>query len=416
MNLKLLVFILAIVLGLRFSFFYQNKTQYRDGQNVEITTTLNSEPRLTGNRQTFVANLDSGNKIFITTSAFPSFSYGQVIRIVGNLQIRLLSNKNSVLNLYFPKIEVVKTLQPFFIKAFLAVTSFVRQHIIDFYLKNLPSNYSSLMLGIVFGIKESLPANLSNSLRNAGVYHVIAASGMNIAMVSVFLTSFFTLLLGRKIGLIATILGIIFYASLAGFEASIVRASIMGIVAFSAQILGRQSLAIFSLILAGFIMLFVSPSLISDIGFQLSFLATLGLLYLNPFFGNLIKGKFVIGRVLEGDILTTISAQIATLPILLANFGSYPIFSTVSNFLVLWTIPVLMIIGGFSAILSFVFEPLARILLFLSIPFIFYFEKTTELTSNIGPMIKINIFPWQFTVGYYLILASILLTFKKKIK
>ncbi len=416
MNLKLLVFVLAILLGLRFLFFYQNKIQYKNGQGIELVTVLNSEPRIIGNRQTFVTNLDSGDKIFITTSAFPSLHYGQTIRVIGNIQIRLLSNKNSILNLYFPKIEVVQTSQPFFIRTFLAATLFVRQHIIDFYSRNLPSDYSSLMLGIVFGIKESLPANLSNSLRNAGVYHVIAASGMNISMVSVFLTSFFALLLGRKIGLIATILGIIFYAALAGFEASIVRASIMGIVAFSAQILGRQSLAIFSLILAGFLMLFISPTLVSDIGFQLSFIATLGLLYLNPFFGNFIKGKFVIGRVLEGDILTTISAQMATLPILLANFGSYPIFSIISNFLVLWTIPILMIVGGISAITSFVFAPLAQFTLLLSIPFIFYFEKTTELISNIGPMIKINIFPWQFTVGYYLILASILLAFKKRMK
>ena len=80
----------------------------------------------------------------------------------------------------------------------------------------------------------------------------------------------------------STVFGIVFYAVLAGLEPSIVRAAIMGILVFSSQIMGRQKMPFYILFLTAFVMLFVSPGLISDIGFQLSFLALIGIIYLKP--------------------------------------------------------------------------------------------------------------------------------------
>ncbi len=166
----------------------------------------------------------------------------------------------------FPKIEAKISQQNFI----LVITSSIRQRIISFLNKNLSPNLSGLLLGIVFGIKEGIPKDFFNDLRQVGVLHVIAASGMNVTMTAGFISSIFLLFLRRQIALIVTIFGILFYAVLAGGEASIVRASIMGIVVFAAQILGRQAWPAFILFLTGYIMLFWDPSLISDIGFQIS--------------------------------------------------------------------------------------------------------------------------------------------------
>ena len=164
----------------------------------------------------------------------------------------------------------------------MAVFFGLRQHIISVFEKTLPSNYSSLLLGIVFGIKSSMSSNFLDNLKILGLMHIIAASGMNVTLVAGFLSAIFLLFLKRQIALILTIAGIFIYAFLAGFEPSIVRASIMGMITFTAQILGRQKLAGYSLFATAYIMIIFSPFVIWDIGFQLSFVSTAGLIFLRP--------------------------------------------------------------------------------------------------------------------------------------
>ena len=210
-------------------------------------------------------------------------------------------------------------------------------------------------------------------------------------------------------------LGILFYAFLAGFEPSIVRAAIMGILVFMAQLTGRQNSAFLGLFSAGFIMLFVNPSLIFDIGFQLSFMATLGLIYIRPIFFRKKNLKKLIEKSVVGeDVATTISAQIATLPILLANFGSFSFSSILVNALVLWTVPVIMIIGGISALLGLIFAPIGQILAYISIPFLLYFETVVDFFGARSSQLTIDHLPLTIFFGYYLILFSIILRLRKR--
>ncbi|HKC14775.1 MAG TPA: ComEC/Rec2 family competence protein, partial [Patescibacteria group bacterium] len=218
-----------------------------------------------------------------------------------------------------------------------------------------------------------------------------------------FLSSIFLLFFKRQIALVISIVGIIIYAVLAGLEPSIIRASIMGILVFTASIFGRQTWPLYGLLLAGFVMLMWDPNLLNDIGFQLSFLATIGLLYMKPFFKN---------KILDG-FQTTIFAQAATLPILVSNFGTYSLWSIVVNSLILWTIPLLMVIGGVSAVISFIIFPIAKILLYLSLPLLIFFESVVRFFSGLSGTIKIENLSWQIVLGYYCLLASFILARNK---
>lgn len=409
--------VLTVLLALRFYTTYHNPSNYINGQFVSFETTLLSEPIIVSKYQKFSANLPSGENFFITTTRFPEFHYGDVVRIASKLNIKVLSNDKLVMAMYFPKIEAVKNDQKLInslVKKPLAVLSFVRQKVIFLFEKTLVPVDSSLLLGIVFGIKQGMPEDAGDNFRKTGVLHVVAASGMNVAMVAGFLSSLFSVFFKRQVALIISIMGITFYAGLAGLEPSIVRASIMGALAFSAQILGRQRWSVYILFLTGYIMLLVSPRLLQDIGFQLSFLATLGILYIKPIFeqaGRLekIRNKAIIAE----DIATTIAAQIATLPILLVNFGTYSLWSIVVNGLVLWTIPFLMVIGGVGAIIGLIFEPLGQLFLYLSLPFLYYFEKVVVIFAGFGGEVSLDSFPWQLAIGYYGILGSIVIFFHK---
>ena len=421
-NLALFIALLLILLSLRFFFFYQNQPQLTDGQEISFETAILSQPQVFGSRQVFTANYKN-QKVRITTSRFPELNYGDFVRISGPIRIlpraggfqsralegrsygaSKISNKNNRLLMYFPKIEVLKD-KSFFGKSLKTINN-LRQKLISLFSQALPSPSSSLLMGIIFGIKQDLPKDFSENLKTTGVFHVIAASGMNVTLIAGFISTLFAFFLKRQIAIALSILGIIFYAVLAGLQASIIRASIMGILVFSAQIMGRQTLAVNGLFLAGFIMLFLDPALISDIGFQLSFVATAGILFIKPLFAK----KDGLGS----NVLTTIAVQIATLPILLSNFGTYSIYSVLVNGLVLWTVSILMAIGGIGALLGLILEPLGQLLIYLCYPLLIYFEAVINFFGKIGGVINVQSIPWQFIVGYYCLLTSILIIFKKK--
>lgn len=393
---KIVIPVLILLLAVRF--FTLDKADLRDGQSLKFVSRLTGEPSIRGQRASFQL-FYKGNRINITTSSANGYSYGEILSIDGKVKMRLLNNKNQIISMNFPKIEADKDS--------LALIYSIRQYIISIFEKSLPANYSSLLLGIVFGIKSSFSSDFLNNLKLLGLMHVIAASGMNVTLTAGFLSSIFLLFFKRQTALILTIFGIVLYAFLAGFQASIVRASIMGIIVFTAQILGRQRLASYSLMLTAYIMILFSPYVIWDIGFQLSFLSTAGLIFIRPILKDLSFLKKLLKFLIVGeDISTTIAAQAATLPILLANFGLYSVFSVPINALVLWTIPFIMIIGGLGFIFSFVFEPLGKLIMYLSVPLLFYFESVVNLFSRFSGAITASQISWPFVLGYYSLLLG----------
>lgn len=410
--LSLLIFTLLI----RFYFFYSNQPQYTDGQQISFETKILSQPQIIGSRQVFTANHEN-QKIRIITVRFPELNYGENVLISGPVKTFWAQESNQigqVIMMYFPKIESIKS-DPNLLDKSLKVVDGLRKKLISLFSTTLPSPSSSLLMGIIFGIKEQMPKDFAERLRITGVFHVIAASGMNVTLVGGFISVYLAFFLKRQIAVLLSILGIVFYAVLTGLEASIIRAGIMGILVFSAQIMGRQTMAVNGIFLAGFVMLFIDPSLIFDIGFQLSFTATLGILFIKPIFDKNKKIKLVAEKsVIGADVLTTIAAQIATIPILLANFGTYSIYSVLVNGLVLWTVPILMAIGGIGAIVGLIFIPLGQLIIYLSYPLLIYFEKIVEIFGQVGGVIAIQVLSWQFVAGYYSLLSSILLIFRGK--
>ena len=279
-----------------------------------------------------------------------------------------------------------------------------------FYSQSLEKTDASLLLGIVLGIKGDFPLPFNQALQATGVLHVIAASGMNVTMVSAFLFSLASRFFKRQWAIVMCIGGVIFYAFLSGLQPSILRATVMGCLAFGAQLFGRQYIAVYALCVSIFFMLFTSPQLAFDIGFQLSVMATLGIILLSPL---LPKNK------LFADSNTTLSAQVFTLPILLGTFGQYGLLSILVNALVLWTIPPLMILGGVGAIIGLIFEPVGKLLILLAVPFLWFFEKVVTYFGSLQWNLTLHTLSHLLIMGYYLLLVSVVFIVKlqaRKIK
>ena len=195
------------------------------------------------------------------------------------------------------------------------------------------------------------------------------------------------------------IIFICFYIILTGLPASGVRAGIMGGLYLLAQKLGRQSMGSRVIASACAIMLLINPLLLFyDVGFQLSFLAVMGLIYIEPFLKKVMKISI---------ISTTFAAQIFTLPIMVYNFGNISLVSPITNFLILPIVSGLMIFGFLSSILGVVSQFLGWI---VSIPCWFlltYFIKIIDFFSQPWALKTIENVHWIWLVISYLVLSIV---------
>ncbi len=327
-----------------------------------MTGILREEPNVFGQRQVF-----SLAGLAVNTWRYPELHYGERIELVG-----VVKEGN--------KIEEVKDVRILGRgENWRSGIIRLRRRIEELYRQFLPEPQASLLAGIVLGSKD-LPADFSRFLQKTGTIHIVVASGMNVTLVASTLLSFLLLFLSRRWALILAFGGIWFYVFLAGVEIPVIRAGIMGSLAFLAQGLGREEDAWRGLGLAAFFFLFLDPLTIFDLGFQLSFCATAGILFFSSGISNLLKGLPV---QLRNDFAQTLSAQLAVLPLILLTFGRYSLFSLPANFLIVTILPLMMKLGAIVAIGGLVFAPLGQLLSFFLWPILTYVVKVVELFGSL---------------------------------
>jgi competence protein ComEC len=166
---------------------------------------------------------------------------------------------------------------------------------LDNIYRMFPDPESSLLAGILLGVDTGLTNELQQAFKDTGTAHIIAISGFNISIIAGLFFAFFSRFLGPRRGTIVAVLGIAFYTILVGAEAAVVRAALMGSLALFAKQIGRRQAALNTLLAVAMGMCLWNPLYVWDVGFQLSFFATLGLiLYADPFsqFANRIILKY----------------------------------------------------------------------------------------------------------------------------
>ncbi len=216
----------------------------------------------------------------------------------------------------------------------------------------LPEPEAGLAAGILVGLRERVDRSLAADFATAGVSHVVAISGWNIAIVAGLVAA---VLRGRPRRLVTLgILGtVVAYVVAAGASPSVVRAAVMAAVALMARESGRAGRAPAALGMAAALLLLVEPAMIEDAGFRLSVMATAGLLaWANPLSARLrrLGGGRMPGWLAEG-LGISLAAQAATLPDVLATFGRLSLVSPVVNLAVVPLVPAAML-GGLVAMLA----------------------------------------------------------------
>lgn len=383
------------VVSLRIWFFYAHFVPFTNGQPVDQTVRIVSEPYYLGKQQRFALGFSDGKEVWVTTQKEVAYTYGSLVHVSGTVLVQP-GSQDEFLSIRYPRLVQISNDTNYL----LAAARAVRLHTRHLYENVLSPIHAALLAGIVLGVKIHLPAQTADAFRSAGVTHVIAASGMNVAIVIGACVSIFGKLAGRKWALVLSLGAVIFYGFLSGFEASILRASFMGGITLFAGMLGRQKTATYALFLTAAILLGIWPYLFTDIGFQLSLFATAGILFIKPFFQS-----FEHIPVIGDDFTTTLAAQLSTFPLLLFHFGEVNVLSLLVNILILWTVPFLMAIGAAAIIISSVFLPLAEIILFLAYPLLWYFMAVITWAQHIPVFLKSLPLPFYF--AYYCFLCAV---------
>lgn len=378
-----------------------------DGAKITATVRIISSPQIAYGRQELPVVI-RGQMVTLIVSQFTEYRYGDLLRISGILQKKVLDNERIVYSMSFPVVEKEQGDYGVFFHA----AGFVRERVIEAFNHYLPPDEAGLLLGIVLGISSNMSKDIKLAFQSTGVTHVVAASGMNVTLLAGFLLPIFLRFFRRQHALLITILCLFFYALISGLSASIVRATLMASISFVGLMVGRQRTAFISFFLTGSGMILLSPSIISDIGFQLSFAATAGMLIVSPLLPSF--SRLPLLRLVEDDLRTTIAAQITTLPLILMYFHTLGIFSILVNTLVLWTIAPLMVVGSLASLLALVSTQLGGIIAFLCLPLLSYFIGTIRLFASLSATLTITDLPVIVVIGYYLIVSGVIGSVKSR--
>lgn len=330
---------------------------------------------------------------------YPALSYGDTLTFTGRVEepfsdsYRTYLAKERVRGVVaFPKIESHKPARTF---SFRGALYALREQLVDSFRRTLPAKEAALMAGLTVGAREDFSEEFRDAMADSGTTHLVALSGYNISIVVWVAMSLFLLVFPRRAAFAATLAVILAFVLMTGAEASVVRAAVMGSIALLARHAGRVYSMRNAIVFAALAMVIINPKVLAfDLGFQLSFLALLGIVYVKPALDPFLHGE-AQGSVFSWreNLTTTASAQLAVAPLLIHTFGSVSISSLAANILVLEIVPLTMGLGFILAAISFLSLSLAQLLGFVAFVFLklqtLVIEWFAFLAIPVGPTVSV---------------------------
>jgi competence protein ComEC len=281
----------------------------------------------------------------------------------------------------------------------------VKRRALDVMREALPPTSAALLGGLLLGDRTTLPHDLTDAFRRAGVYHVLAVSGFNVVLLA---SSVFTLLVvaraGRRVAATAAIVAVIGFAFVVGPEPSVLRATIMGVLVLGAILLEREPSVLNSLALAALIVLAVRPGDLFDPGFQLSFAATAGIV-LMP----------LPRSILLGALAVSVAAQLAVLPVTLFHFNQVSTIGVIANLAVVPLAGMATIVGLAGTALAMIAASGGNLLLNAAWPVLVALRAVVMVAASVpGAVIHLPAPPWTAVMAYASALGLALFAWKRR--
>ncbi|KKW43938.1 MAG: ComEC/Rec2-related protein [Parcubacteria group bacterium GW2011_GWB1_57_6] len=351
------------------------------GQRVSYEGIVVSDPDVRDANQRVEIRVSKGNEsttMLAVAPRYPSVAVGDRVFVSGTLAIpepfaddngrifrydKYLERDGVRFMLNFAYLRVESPAPWYSLPAALAR---VKHAFLDGIAATLPEPHASLASGIVIGGKSGLGEKVKEDFVRSGLVQIIVLSGYNVMVVAEWVIAALALTaLPRRWGAAAGAFALLMFVGIAGFSATALRAALMALIALYARATGRTYAAGRALLLVVFLMLLWNPLyLVFDPGFGLSVAATTGLIWLAPIVETFLS--FMKSSFWKNAVATTLSAQIAVLPLLLYDTGNLSLVSIPANLLVMPFVPLAMgssALAGFAGMLFGSMAPLIGIVL-----------------------------------------------------
>ncbi|MDO8424215.1 MAG: ComEC/Rec2 family competence protein [bacterium] len=385
-----------------------------------LTGIVVSEPERRDSATRFVFHSDNGEKALVSTDMYSIVEYGDRVELEGKFKTpgviegedgrsfdyaKYLSKDDIYETMSFAEVAVVSKNNG---NSLLAALFKMKQSFVGKMREVLPEPQASLLAGLLVAGKDAMPKDILEEFKRAGVVHIVVLSGYNLTIIADSLRRLAASWL-PKAATPLSIIGILFFILMTGAEATVVRAGLMVLAVILAKSLGRKVSPGRVLLATAFLMLMENPKiLVFDPSFQLSFLATLALVYVSPLiekYLNKVSEKFGF----RGILSTTIATQAVVLPYLIYSMGNFSLVSLPANILILLIIPATMFLGFLAVLVAYVNIVLAVPLTYITHLLLSWILLVSHFIGNLS-FASINIPPvstWLVAAIYILMIMLV---------
>lgn len=272
----------------------------------------------------------------------------------------------------------------------------------------VPGNNAALLFGIMFGDNTGFSESFAGALSTSGTRFITAIDGLHMQIMILILFGALAYFLPRRSALFATGILIFAFLALTGFTVSGIRAAFMASIAWFAKETGRTYAPYTALGLAAILLALINPkAVVFDVGFQLSFVAVLSIIFFMPALARLLRISDAPGFLgWRQSFLITLSVQLATAPIVVSTFQTFSITSFAASVLVVLVLPLILGLGFLTALLSFVLYPLAVLASLILAPLLSYVAFIVDFFARIAVLFNPDIGIGGI-VAYYALLCFI---------
>lgn len=431
----ILIIISLSLAGLFSGLFYYSRFEFVTRPNIEygiereIEGQIIRKPAVDYKKQSVVIETN-GQRILVSLPHYPKVYYGDKVKFTGTIEKpgmiedfdygKYLKKDLIFGTMTAPKDAIANTGKLNLLQKIYKNLYAVSDNFEGSINRILPEPQASLAAGLILGIKRNIPEYLKEALNITGLIHIIALSGYNVTIIVAVLADLLIGYIGRKKVFLFGSLLIVGFVILTGAASSVVRAAIFSFLVLLGKVIGRRADFTNLIVLAALLMILYNPfTLALDVGFQLSFLAFCGLIYLSPIVAKIFEKHWIskIPNIIKSPLIETLAAQIAVFPLILSLFGRVSIIGPISNIAVLWIVPWSMALSFVAGIFGLIWYPLGKLAALIAWPALFYIVKMVEVMAKVpGASIEAGKGVWQLEVVLYAVLMFFVIYLSRKFK
>lgn len=408
-------FVIAVVVGfLRFDFSLEEVDVAFDG-GISRGCVVD-EPDVRVDKVKYVVAIEGVGNVLVNAPRYPVYDYGECLIVDGRIEKpdkiedfdygNYLARYGIDYVVYRGKVDLDAEVDGAGVGSAFLGGIFELKKMFSEKLNELYSEpHGSFMAGLLLGSRKGIPEALLSDFNVTGLTHIIAISGYNITLIIVLVSAFLGFM-SRKWKVVFSAVFVVLFVVFVGMSAAVVRAAIMGVIGLLALWFGRIYFVEISLFMAAFLMNLWNPKiLLYDAGFQLSFLATAGLIYCPAVIEKWFRW-LPNSLAIRESVMMTMSAQIFALPIMLGSFERLSVIAPVANVFVLPMIPLAMLFG-FCSVIAGILAPIVGVIVgffgFIILEITIFFVKF--FAGLPFASIEVGWWSWALSLFYYLFIV-----------